>query len=224
MDGWILLHKKLLKWEWFQSADTLQLFLYCLLRANFEPVKWQGMDIQRGQFITSLPTIERETGLTIQKIRTSINRLKSTGELTDKSTNKFRLITVCKYDSYQNINEVLKQTNQQAIQQSANRQVTADKEYKEIKEIYNERLNVEFDVFWTAYDKKRGDKEKLKRKWKNLSDKERDSIMNYIPKYKLSQPDKQFRKDPLTFLNQKAWNDEIIFNEENQNETTTYKI
>lgn len=50
MDGWILLHKKLLKWEWFQNADTLQLFLYCLLRANFEPVKWQGVDIQRGQF------------------------------------------------------------------------------------------------------------------------------------------------------------------------------
>jgi hypothetical protein len=29
--------------------------------------------------------------------------------------------------------------------------------------------------------------------------------------YVASTPDKQFRKDPLTYLNQKAWNDEIIF-------------
>jgi len=34
--------------------------------------------------------------------------------------------------------------------------------------------------------------------------------MEYIPKYKLSQPNKKFRKDPLTFLNNDGWLDEII--------------
>jgi hypothetical protein len=34
--------------------------------------------------------------------------------------------------------------------------------------------------------------------------------MEYIPKYKEAQPDKLFRKDPATFLNNKSWNDEII--------------
>jgi hypothetical protein len=34
--------------------------------------------------------------------------------------------------------------------------------------------------------------------------------MDYIPKYKIAQPDKKFRKDPQTFLNNKSWLDEII--------------
>ena len=44
--------------------------------------------------------------------------------------------------------------------------------------------------------------------------------MNYIELYKQSQPDKQFRKNPETFLNNKSWNDEII----NTNITTSYKL
>ncbi|MEG2341440.1 MAG: hypothetical protein RSB69_11915 [Odoribacter sp.] len=223
MDGWILMHKKMLQWQWFQSADTLQLFLYCLLRANFEPVKWQGVDIQRGQFITSLPTIKQETGLTIQKIRTSIKRLKSTGEITNETTNKFRLITVCKYDSYQDLNEPRKQTDQQAIQQTTNRQLTSDKQYKEYKEISNVRFDDEFDVFWELYEKKRN-REKCLKLWKNLSEKERTEIIDYIPKYKKAQPDKQFRKDPVTFLNQKSWHDELIFSNEKEKDNEPYRI
>lgn len=71
-------------------------------------------------------------------------------------------------------------------------------------------LNVDFETFWNEYEKKVGDKSKLEKKWITLSDKERESIIEYIPLYKLSQPDKQFRKNPSTFLNNKSWNDEII--------------
>ena len=72
-------------------------------------------------------------------------------------------------------------------------------------------LNIEFETFWNEYDKKVGDKSKLEKKWIALSDKDRESIIEHIPLYKLSQPDKKFRKDPSTFLNNKSWNDEIIF-------------
>lgn len=67
-----------------------------------------------------------------------------------------------------------------------------------------------FDDFWNAYDKKRGDVSKIKIKWSKLSQSDKEAIMDYIPKYIFSQPDKQYRKDPLTFLNNKSWNDEII--------------
>jgi uncharacterized protein YdaU (DUF1376 family) len=72
------------------------------------------------------------------------------------------------------------------------------------------KLNFEFDLFWNLYDKKVGEKDKIKKKWENLTDDERQLIMDYIPKYKKSQPDKQFRKNPETFFNNKGWNDEII--------------
>ena len=76
-----------------------------------------------------------------------------------------------------------------------------------------------FDVFWDLYDKKVGDKERLKKKWDNLSLNIQNQILDYIPKYIESQPDKKYRKNPETFFNQKSWEDEII----NQNQNQVYK-
>ena len=74
----------------------------------------------------------------------------------------------------------------------------------------NENINIDFEWFWNDYDKKVGDKQKLKKKWNKLTDEERQNAMNYLDLYKKSVPDKQFRKNPETFLNNKSWNDEII--------------
>ena len=67
-----------------------------------------------------------------------------------------------------------------------------------------------FDDFWNDYDKKVGSKSKLEKKWNKLSDKDKIKIKDFIPNYKLSQPDKKYRKNPETFLNNESWNDEII--------------
>ena len=74
----------------------------------------------------------------------------------------------------------------------------------------NENINIDFEWFWLEYDKKIGDKQKLKKKWNKLTDEERQNAMNYLDLYKQSVQDKQFRKNPETFLNNKSWNDEII--------------
>jgi len=76
-------------------------------------------------------------------------------------------------------------------------------------EVYNSE---EFEIFWNLYDKKVGDKIKLEKKWHSLKPGERTAAMLHIPKYKLSQPDKKYRKNPQTYLNNKSWNDEIIEN------------
>ena len=74
----------------------------------------------------------------------------------------------------------------------------------------DKNINIDFDFFWNDYDKKVGDKQKLKSKWNKLSDKDRNEIMNYLPLYIEAVPDKQFRKNPETFLNNKSWLDEIV--------------
>lgn len=71
-------------------------------------------------------------------------------------------------------------------------------------------INIQFSEFWDLYDKKVGSKTLLEKKWLNLTDLEREQIMLYLPKYKISQPDKQFRKNPETFLNQRGWEHELI--------------
>ena len=83
------------------------------------------------------------------------------------------------------------------------------KEIKE-KEIKVKEINIDFDFFWDYYDKRVGNKNIIKKKWDALNDEEREKAFKFIESYKIVQPDKQFRKNPETFLNNKSWNDEII--------------
>lgn len=67
----------------------------------------------------------------------------------------------------------------------------------------------DFEYWWSVYDKKRG-KDKCIQKWMKLSVNERKACIVATPAYVASTPDKAYRKDPLTYLNGKCWNDEII--------------
>jgi len=67
-----------------------------------------------------------------------------------------------------------------------------------------------FEDFWNDYDKKVGDKERVQKKFEGFSEKVREEIRLHLPKYKEAQPEKRFRKNPETFLNQKGWTNEII--------------
>ena len=67
-----------------------------------------------------------------------------------------------------------------------------------------------FERAWNLYDKKVGCKDKLEKKWNSMSKKDRKAAIEYIPLYVISQPDKQYRKNFQTFLNQRGWEDELI--------------
>ena len=79
---YIKLFRKMTKWEWYTDSKTFKLFLHCLIRANWKDGSWRGIKYKRGQFITSLRTLSKETGLSIQNVRTAIKHLELTGELT----------------------------------------------------------------------------------------------------------------------------------------------
>lgn len=66
-----------------------------------------------------------------------------------------------------------------------------------------------FEDFWNLYDKKVG-RTKAEKLWAKLSEKEKADCMAYIPLYKQAQSDKQYRKNPETFLRNKSFYDEII--------------
>ena len=74
-----------------------------------------------------------------------------------------------------------------------------------------------FDNFWNCYDKKVGSQDKIKKKWDLLDQKQKDEIMKYIPEYKKAVPNKRYRKNPDTFLNNQSWKDEIIKDETKTN-------
>ena len=112
--------------------------------------------------------------------------------------------------------------NVKAITETVNQPITETVNTKTTNKTTNKKqvvectLSVSFDEFWNLYDKKRGDKDKIEKKWQSLKDSEREAIMNNLPLYKKSQPNKKYRKDPATYLNNKSWNDEIIFDDGSQ--------
>ena len=140
-DGFIKIHRRMLKWEWYKDTNTKVLFLHCLLKANWKDGRFQGIEVPRGSFVTSLSTLSEELSskeqtFTVQNVRTSLKHLTLTGELTSKSYSKYRIITVNKYNEYQVANIV---PNKQLTnsQQATNKQLTTIEEKKEKKEIYN---------------------------------------------------------------------------------------
>lgn len=86
--GFIKLHRKILEWEWYNDLNTFKLFVHCLLKANYIDKKWKGKEIKRGSFVSGRIELSKETGISQQSIRTSITKLKSTSNLTIKSTNE----------------------------------------------------------------------------------------------------------------------------------------
>lgn len=72
-----------------------------------------------------------------------------------------------------------------------------------------------FKDWWDLYDKKRGRK-KAEAKWERLKDSDKRACYEATPAYVASVENKQFQKDPLTYLNGECWNDEIIDGNINQ--------
>lgn len=128
---WIKLHSKILFWEWYKVPNTRDLFIHLLLKANWKEGKFQGYDIPRGSLVAGRKQLAEETGMTEQEIRTALNHLKSTNEITIKTTKKFSIITITNYELYQMNNQV---DNQQVTnnQPTANQQLTTIEEYKNI--------------------------------------------------------------------------------------------
>lgn len=133
MSGWIKLHRQFKDWEWYNKSEMVHLFIHCLVKANFKDGNFQGIEVKKGSFITSIKHLSDETNISIQTIRTCLKKLQLTNEIEVKSTNKLTKITICKYDSYQfESNEANKQlTNNQ---QTTNKQLTTIEEREERKE------------------------------------------------------------------------------------------
>ena len=150
--GWIKLHRKFLAWEWYSDTNTKSVFLHLLLNANYEERKWMGQVIEVGEVVTSVKSLSKSLKLTTQQVRTALEHLKSTSEITIKSTNKYSVIKLCKFSIYQGLDEEEQQTEQQSNQQSSNKQTTTPKELKnirnkelkkkDIKDIYGEYQHV----------------------------------------------------------------------------------
>lgn len=191
MEGWIRLHRKFSKWEWFNISEMVHLFIYLILNANHTKGTWRGIELERGQILTGLKSLNEKTKISYQTLRTCLKRLKKTGEINIQPTNKFSIITICNYDSYQiNISDTNnKLTNNQ---QTTNKQLTTNNNKKnkknniynkiyfentEINELFIEHLKIREKV--KAQNTERGIKI-LEKKLRDLSDNNKSKAIKLL--------------------------------------------
>jgi len=101
MKGFIKLHRRILDWEWYKDSNTKNIFIHILLSACYDNCRFMGQTVNRGEYITSLSRLSSDLKIPIRQVRTSLKRLKKTGEIDMQTTNKYSKIIVCEYESYQ---------------------------------------------------------------------------------------------------------------------------
>lgn len=134
--GWIKMYRQFTEWEWYKDIPVRILFEHCLFKANREEKKWQGTVIKQGSFITSYENLAFETGLSVRQVRTALNKLKSTGELTHKTTSRYSIITVNNWEKYQ-ASDTQNDNQMTSKRQTNDKQATTTKEIEEIKKEKN---------------------------------------------------------------------------------------
>lgn len=131
----------MLDWEWYNDSVVKDVFLHLLLSANHKDNKYKGIEIKKGQLLTGRLKLASDLNLTEMQIRTALKKLKSTNEITIKTTSKYSIISIKNWDKYQQDNQ---QDNQQITnkQPTNNQQITTnnneknDKNDKNVKNIF----------------------------------------------------------------------------------------
>jgi hypothetical protein len=109
------------------------------------------------------------------------------------------------WDKRRKINDLSERNATALISQCENDAIREDK-IREDKNNISLSLENDFLKFWNIYNKK-NDSKRCKDKFIKLPKKDIDKILEVVNDYVVLTPDVKFRKNPLTWLNGKCWND-----------------
>lgn len=165
-EGWLKIFRKLTEWEWYNHSEMVHLFIHLLLKASPTDKVWQGIKIGRGQLITGRQKLCADTGISERTIRTCLARLVSSGEISIKTTNKYSVITICKYADYQRQEEQTDQQNDQRNDQQTDQPTDHIIRRKEEKNI---TLSPNVDKVSSSRTREGGGKGKTKKAAKSVT-------------------------------------------------------
>ena len=130
--GYVKLFRKMVDWEWYGDPNTKAVFLHLLLTANYKRTRYRGVTLKPGQTVIGRKSLAETLGMSERNVRTALNRLKTTNEIATKATNKFTIVTIVNWESYQYFDDEV--TNEVTSEVTFKRPASDHtKEYKNIK-------------------------------------------------------------------------------------------
>ena len=134
--------ERITEFEWLSNPTVCYFFFRLLFKAKYKDSKWQGITIKRGQLVAGRKSLSDEFNLSERQVRTCLDKLNTTGYIDQQTTNKYTIITICDYDSWQLSSET---NDQQNVQQTTNKRPTNDQQTttlelnKQIEELKKEK-------------------------------------------------------------------------------------
>ena len=212
--GFVLLWRKVEDSGWIRNHKLWAFWSWCLIKASYNKRKVlfgrQKIDLEPGQFIMGRRSASQETGLSEQEVRATSRFLENHENITIKTTNKFSIVSIVNWDSYQNTNTKI---NQQINQQSTNRCSNSNhKQY--INKSLKNKYSPDFEQFYAAYPKKR-DPDRAWKAWQNRNG-DRPEVTILISAINKQKESSDWKKErgkyipyPATWLNAGSWKNEV---------------
>lgn len=179
-------------WEWYESTNVFRLFTHCLLHTNTQNIRYCGREIKAGQFVSSVARISAETGLTESQVRTALKKLKDTGYISTKSTNKYTIYTINEYQKYIDCGQVAETTTEENTvvengtkmeQTDENAKKNCEKSKENCEKSNKKAINECFERLWKQYPNKRGKGQVSDTKKKTLYEIGEEKIERALKRY-----------------------------------------
>ena len=175
-----------------RNTNVFRLFYHCLLHTNLEDKRYCGKEIKAGQFVSSITRISAETGLTESQVRTALKKLKDTGYISTKSTNKYTVYTINEYQKYIDCGQVAETTTEEKTvvengtkmeQTDENAKKNCEKSKENCEKSNKKTINECFVRLWKQYPNKRGKGQVSDTKKKTLYEIGEEKIERALKRY-----------------------------------------
>jgi hypothetical protein len=140
--GYVKLWRKIVDWSWYKDANTLALFIHLLIKSNHKDTTYMGQPVPRGSCVCGRFALAEDLGISEMSIRTALTHLKSTNDITIKTTNRFSIICIANYSEYQDESTSRTTSKLSNSQPTANQQLSTSKECKNEKNEKNKAFVV----------------------------------------------------------------------------------
>ena len=233
-EGWISIHRKIRDNYLFKEKRVFSKFeawIDLLLEVNHQDNKFilgnELVEVKKGSTITSIRQLCEKWGWSNTKVKKFFELLEQDEMITYKSDTKKTLVSIVNYAFYQPKEKEKRHENDTETTHSNHENDTettrkhTNNNVNNVNNVNNEKkenkntlvCDDEFENFWLLYDKKVSKPICIK-KWNKISKDDKELIFKNLPAYIKSTPDKKYRKNPETWLNQECWNDELIVKSE----------
>ena len=110
MEGWIKLHRKLLKSDVFENEKLLKMFVWCLIKASRtereQVIGATTVNLLPGQFVTGRRKASIELGIKESTVTSCLKRLEKMNIISMKSNRSYTIVTVDNWELYQDGKEM----------------------------------------------------------------------------------------------------------------------